>query len=215
MQNNMQNVFYKKICFTGGLVLEQIEKMKEYLQEYFVSRVAVKRECLLENDVIVLEKSFKEVLKKLVDDQILKQIGDRKQVISAIFMCHLISSDYTGSYDSILGLCSPQIYLDEFGSSIYWRPPCLFDSIEKDMEEVKKYLYKSFVRIEEYEFLQIKLKLLHDNRELLKEIIPRLIHKNSEIIINSSLRMDDELLILHGVYMERLQVIGHVKANYG
>ena len=47
-----------------------------------------------------------------------------------------MSSDYTESYESILGMSSSTLYLDEKRSQVYWIPECIYETIDKDMVEV-------------------------------------------------------------------------------
>lgn len=192
--------------------MERIEKMKKHLQQYFDMRMEIKREYLLDKEVLLV-LNFETVLKELVFALELEQKKKEKQTLYALFVCHLMSSDYTGSHEIVLGLCGEQIYLDELQRSVYWRPPYFFDSITEDMKDVKKYLQKDFMRIEEYELFRLRLKLLQDDWKLVEEMIPGLVRKNQKLIVNSSLYPETEVLILSGVYMEPLEVIGRIKTG--
>lgn len=188
--------------------MERIEELEKCIQEYRIKRVEAKIEYLSQNKE-KMELALKDVLEKLVLNQITKQL-EEKRLVSALFICHLMSSYYTGSYEMMLGLSSSKLYLDNHSSYIYWTPPHLYNNVNADMEEVKKNLQKRFTRLEEYELFRIKLKLLHDDWELFEKIFPELVQNNSGIMKKSSLYTEEELLILSGGYMDQLRVIGHI-----
>ena len=192
--------------------MERIEKMKDNIQEYRVRRAETKRDYLTKYKTKI-ETDFVEQLNILVRDQLHNQpdVSDRK--LSNLFMCRLKSSEYTGSYESILGLSCSQPYLDDQKSQLYWRPPYLYDNLDKDMGEVEKYLRKNFIRIEKYELFRLQQQLLYDDWQIWESIIPELAERNREVITHSPLHINDEILVVSGDYMERLKVIGYIKVE--
>lgn len=80
------------------------------------------------------------------------------------------------------------------------------DSMDEGMEEVKHILQQKYLRIEEYELLYLKQKLLLDDWEVFCKIIGRLTEGIAERVINSPLPLENELEILYGDYMDRLDV---------
>ena len=118
-----------------------------------------------------------------------------------------MSSDYTESYESILGMSSSTLYLDEKRSQVYWIPECIYETIDKDMVEAEKILRRKFIRIQEFELFYIKRKLLDDDWKLLKKVFVTLSKQSMNLIMNSSLKLDDEFLLLCGNYMENLKIM--------
>lgn len=118
-----------------------------------------------------------------------------------------MSSDYTESYESILGMSSSTLYLDEKRSQVYWIPECIYETIDKDMVEAEKILRRKFICIQEFELFYIKRKLLDDDWKLLKKVFVTLSKQSMNLIMNSSLKLDDEFLLLCGNYMENLKIM--------
>ena len=118
-----------------------------------------------------------------------------------------MSSDYTESYESILGMSSSTLYLDEKRSQVYWIPECIYETIDKDMVEAEKILRRKFICIQEFELFYIKRKLLDDDWKLLKKVFVTLSKQSMNLIMNSSLKLDDEFLFLCGNYMENLKIM--------
>lgn len=75
----------------------------------------------------------------------------------------LRTSGYTGTYEISMGLSNSMLYLDEYMSCVYWKPDLIYENINSDMENVRKKLERKYIRIEEYELLYIKQKLLLDD----------------------------------------------------
>ena len=105
------------------------------------------------------------------------------------------------------------IYLDDNFSCVYWRPNYVYENIEKDIEEVKRILQQKYIRIEEFELLYLKQKLLMDDWDVLRKIIGKLMERIAERVINSSLPLENELEILYGDYMDRLEVAAKIETE--
>lgn len=128
---------YRILPNNGGFTLERIKEMKTSIQGYQASRVKIKKEYLTQYKTKI-ESEFQEKLEMLVCEQLNNQTESDDRKLSRLYMCRLKSSEYTGSYQSILGLSCSQLYLDDHRSQLYWRPPYLYDSLKEDVEEVKK-----------------------------------------------------------------------------
>lgn len=98
------------------------------------------------------------------------------------------------------------IYLDDNLSCVYWKPDLIYDGIDEDMEEVKCILQQKYLRIEEFELMCLKQKLLLDDWKVFSKIIDKLAVEMVEQILRSQLLLENELEILYGDYMDRLDV---------
>lgn len=89
----------------------------------------------------------------------------------------------------------------------------IYETIEKDMEEVKTILRKKFIHLHDSELFYIKQKLLHDDWKLLQKIYLAMSKQPVNIVMDSQLRLDKELLFLSGNYMENLKIVLHTEGE--
>ena len=76
------------------------------------------------------------------------------------------------------------------------------------MEEVKKRLKKKFIRIEEYELLYLKQRLLEDDWEILEACFTGLAGSAAPVLRESGLKTESVLKVMSGSYMEQLKLQG-------
>ena len=124
------------------------KELEEYIQEYCSERRKIKWEYL-DKHYSMLFPAFVENLDILIKNWCGEQ-NDKEQ-------------DNTGTYEISMGLSNSMLYLDEYMSCVYWKPDLIYENINSDMENVRKKLERKYIRIEEYELLYIKQKLLLDD----------------------------------------------------
>lgn len=188
--------------------MDRRKEMEEYLKDYRTERLKIKK-IYLENNLIKLESAFHEKLNILIAEQLQRQKEDNAVKLKNIFLCRLISSSYTESYETILGMSSVMLYMDEKKSQVYWYPELVYENIVQDMDAVEKLLRIKFLRLEDFERFFLKQKLLYDDWTLLQECFRNLFKQSVSLIMNSPLRLDNEVLILSGDYMDNLKIIDH------
>ena len=186
--------------------MERKKDMEEYLKDYRINRFEDKRVRLNQYES-KLSSTFQNKLRVLIIEQENRQKENSEDKIKCLYLCRLMSSDYTESYESILGMSSSTLYLDEKRSQVYWIPECIYETIDKDMVEAEKILRRKFICIQEFELFYIKRKLLDDDWKLLKKVFVTLSKQSMNLIMNSSLKLDDEFLLLCGNYMENLKIM--------
>ena len=98
-------------------------------------------------------------------------------------------------------------------SCVYWKPDIIYENINSDMENVRKKLEQKYIRIEEYELLYIKQKLLLDDWKLFFKVLERLSDKAAEKIQERYEIFEDKIEILAGDYMDRLDIVGSISVN--
>ncbi|HCD45544.1 MAG TPA: hypothetical protein DEQ64_17805 [Lachnoclostridium sp.] len=188
--------------------MDRRKKMEEYLKDYRTERLKIKK-IYLENNLIKLESAFHEKLDILIAEQLQRQKEDNAVKLKNIFLCRLISSGYTESYDVILGMSNVMLYMDEKKSQVYWYPELVYENIVQDMDAVEKLLRIKFLRLEDFELFFLKQKLLYDDWTLLQECFRNLFKQAVSLIMDSPLRLENEFLILSGDYMDNLKIIDH------
>lgn len=186
--------------------MERKKDMEEYLKDYRINRFEDKRVRLNQYES-KLSSTFQNKLRVLIIEQENRQKENSEDKIKCFYLYRLMSSDYTESYESILGMSSSTLYLDEKRSQVYWIPECIYETIDKDMVEAEKILRRKFICIQEFELFYIKRKLLDDDWKLLKKVFVTLSKQSMNLIMNSSLKLDDEFLFLCGNYMENLKIM--------
>lgn len=192
--------------------MDRSKDIEEYLKEYRDERLKQKR-IYLTNNICRIEPEFHKKLDLLISKQLNRQEDDLAAKLNYIYLCHLKSSDYTESYKAILGFSNTMLYLDEKRSQAYWYPELIYENLVRDMDSIEKLLRKKFVRLENFELLALKQKILNDDWILFQECFKTLLNRSVSIILNSSLRLADEILILCGDYMDNLKIVGHVNSE--
>lgn len=188
--------------------MDRKKDLEEYIKEYRKNRFDKKRAYLPQNTSKLIS-TFQSKLNILILEQVDRQKEDNGNKIKFIFLCRLMSSSYTESYEAILGMSNSMLYLDEKKSLVYWQPESIYETIDKDMEEVEKILRKEFIHLQDFELFYIKQKLLHDDWKLLRKIYYTLSKESVGLIMDSPLWLENELLFLCGNYMENLKIILH------
>lgn len=195
----------------GETRVDRKDDLEQYIEEYRIQRLKSKRGRI--GDIKQkLRSVFCEKLNLLIEDQQLtKREGPGK--IEVFYLCRLLSSGYTESYESIIGLSNALVFLDKNKSQTFWYPKHIYNSIENDMNEVEKRLKKKYLHIEEYELLHIKQLLLLDDWEVLEDCFVGLVQEHLKILTNSYLDFESELKVMSGNYMEQLKQKNTFSAN--
>lgn len=186
--------------------MERIEELEKSIKEYWANRTELKKNILL-NQYVELNQEFKEKLMYLIEKQSKRKEGDNQKKIKSIYLYRLLSSVYTENYEAVLGISNSDLYLDEERSETYWFPALVYKNIGEDFKEIETLLRKRFIRLEEYELFQLKKILLNEDWKLLQEIFLHLMKDSINMIIDSSLPMENELLILTGNYMDKPEIL--------
>ncbi len=189
-------------------------EQEDYIKKYREERINKNEEVLKNNDEEIRAEYFL-ILDNLIQEQLKCQNKNEQNKIKHISLCRLLSSSYTESYESYLWISNSQLYYDNNKSYTYWKPSFIYDSLDKDMIEVERLLRKKFIHIEAYELFILKKKLILDDWISFKKLFCNLAKESKQSIINSSLQVEDEILILYGDYMERLEVIGRIEIIEG
>lgn len=186
--------------------MERCTEMEKYIENYCRGRKNEKREYLNRHYSDVLTPLLA-VVDTLTQDMEKKQAAKEQGKIRNLIFHRLLSSGYTGSYEISVGMSNATLYLDEHMSCIYWKPEIICQGIEDDMKKVKQLLNNKYTRIEEYELLRLKQNLLLDDWNLFCEILYKMAERLVEKIKDSPLQLEDEIWILCGDYMDRLDVV--------
>lgn len=183
--------------------MDRRAELIEYIKNYRETRKQNLKTFLAEN-VLEIIPSFQEKIDFLINEEIKKQ---RNEYIKFVFLCQTLSSGYTGSNEAILGMSSDMLYLDEGRSQVFWYPKLFYSGVEEDLADVEKILRKDFLRLEEYELLYIKRRLLNDIWDLIPEFFCTIAKQSVNLITTSPLCLEDEIFFLYGKYMDNLSVV--------
>lgn len=183
--------------------MERMQELEQWVRESWTERTRIKRDFLMEH-YEELAPDFQEALIRLIDQQSQK---NSMRKIQYIYLNRLLSSVYTESYVSIIGMAGPEQFLDENRSQIDWYPQLVYENIDNDMGKVEERLRKKFIRLKEYELFRLKRILLEDDWKILQEIFLLLVKDSLNVLSDSSLQLENELQILSGNYMDRPEVL--------
>ena len=188
--------------------MNRCNELEECIEEYRKIRIEKKSDYLA-NNLTSMETLFYEKLELLVKEQTSLQESETEREVKYFYLCRLMSSEYTESYESVLGLSTQMLYLDEQKSQVYWFPHLIYKNIQMDMKEVEQIVRKKFLRLEASELFYLKRKLLGDDWNLLQKCFSDLIKGAMEVFMNRSLKLEKELVVLSGNYMDHLQIVWH------
>ena len=110
----------------------------------------------------------------------------------------------TKKYELALGCYDENLYLDKESIYEYFSIKCLFKSVEKDIDYIKKEINKEFVRFLDFELKEIMLKYEYRYMEMYLEYVKELLNEIDK------LEIDKKLIILYGEYMEKSFVLKEI-----
>lgn len=187
-------------------------ELESYIQEYCFDRMNVRWEYI-DNNYRMLFPAFMENLDILIKRWCGEQKDQNQDKVKYLIFQRLRTSGYTGTYEISMGFSNAMLYLDEHMSYVYWKPDLIFEGIDSDMVDVKKKLEQKYIRIEEYELLYLKQRLLLDDWKLFFKVLDRLSDKVAEKIQDRYEIFEEEIGILAGDYMDRLDMISSISVN--
>lgn len=187
-------------------------ELESYIQEYRSERRKIKWEYI-DSHYSMLYPTFVEKLDILIKKWCSEQKDKNQDKVKYLIFQRLRTSGYTGTYEISMGLSNAMLYLDEHMLCVYWKPDLIFEDIDSDMVDVKKKLEQKYIRIEEYELLYLKQRLLLDDWKLFFKVLDRLSDKVAEKIQERYEIFEEELGILAGDYMDRLDMISSISVN--
>jgi len=190
--------------------MDRFTSMEKSINQYRKERKNNKREYLNNNGESLIP-SLLAVLGSLADVQISKQDLEGQGKVKYIIFQRLLSSERTGSFEIYVGMSDAMLYLDKEMDYLFWKPELLYEDIDQAMREIEKILSKEYVQIEEYELIYLKQKLLLDDWKLFVGILKMAAGEIAGEITKSSLLLEDEIQILCGNYMDRLDIIYKAK----
>lgn len=187
-------------------VMDRFTSMEKSISRYRKER-KIKKQEYLNSKYEMLSSSLMDILNGLAQEI------DEQRIVKYITFQRLLSCERTGSYEIDVGMSAAMLYLDEEMEHAFWKPELLHEDMDKAMQDIEKILGKEYVQVEEYELLYLKQKLLLDDWKLLVETLKKMAGDIAENIMRSSLKLEDEIEILCGNYMDRMNIIYKVKIN--
>lgn len=192
--------------YGGNEMEDRIKDLEKSIKEYRFKRLVTMQNHTAEY-ISVLDATFCKVLDTVIKDQLQRQSEDEETKIKHLYLCRLHTSGYTGSYGVIIGMSDSGMYLDENLSQADWYPTPLYANLDEDMKKVTKLLQRTFIRLQESELFAMKQRLSDDSWTLMESCFRILVRNNFNLIADSKLRREDEILILCGNYKDNLKII--------
>lgn len=192
--------------------MRRTEEMAAYLQDYRAERIAAKR-AELEKNYTGMLPALGEKTDLLVRTQAAYQETGRQGQLRYLAFLRLRSGGYTQSYETALTMTDKRLYLDKCMDCVYWKPDIVYEGLAGDLEKAGYLLGREFIRLEKYEIFYIQQRLLSDDWELLCAFLPRLVQGIADRITGSSLLLEDELEVLCGGYMEKMQTVCRINTG--
>lgn len=195
---------------TEATRMERKEELEESIQEYREMRLNDRR-GFIESRYKEMVPAFCAKLDQLMLEQKHRQeTGEQKQ-IKHIFVLRLRSSNYTESYELAIGMSNALLYLDKQMSFAYWNPKPVFDSIETDLAEADKFLRRRSLYLDKNELFHLKQQLLDDDWQAFQSVLPAIVKEVESIVLNNPLKMEKEVQVLCGDYMDLVTFVCEIK----
>lgn len=186
--------------------MERFANMEKSISQYRKERKSKKQEYL-NSKYEMLRASLMDILSGLMQEI------EEQRIIKYVIFQRLLSCERTGSYEIYVGMNAAMLYLDEEMEHTFWSPELLHEDMDKAMQDIEKILGKEYIHIEEYELLYLRQKVLLDDWKLLVGILKKMAGDIAENIMKSPIKLEDEIEILCGNYMDRLDIIYKAKTN--
>lgn len=110
----------------------------------------------------------------------------------------LNSSIITGKNAYQIAWYNEEIYVDPYPPCTYYAPEFLFYEIQRDIEEIKRFLNQNFIRVMDYEMEEVRRKYMKKIYFLGKDFMVSLIRENGK----------QNIKIWFGEYMKDVECIG-------
>ena len=192
--------------------MQRCKELEHYIEEYRANRLNRKRAEITATPDTLLP-SLTDALDILIQEQCRMQREGSQEKVKYILFHPLLTSVCTGSLETAAGMGNFMLYLDKHMSYTYWKPESIYQDMDKDMEEVRRLLGQKFVRIEEYEMLFLKRRLYLDDWTLFCEALKPAMGSIEEKIKDSALLVEEEVQVLCGGYMEKLDIVGSMSGG--
>lgn len=180
--------------------MDRIDSILEYIETKFDEKVLENKEEIntqfLENKEQIKEEFFNKIINLIV-----KKV-DTNPIY--IIISPLKSSLITKKYELVLGCYDENLYLDKEAIYEYFSIKCLFKSVEKDIDYIKKEINKEFVRFLDFELKEIILKYEYKYMEMYLDYVKELLNEIDK------LEIDKKVIILYGEYMEKAFVLKEI-----
>ena len=99
--------------------MDRIQALERSIRGYWDERTETKRSFLL-GHYKEMRTGFDKKLMEMIGEQVQKRgVGGQKKIAS-IYLVRPMTSLYTESYETILGMADRDLYLDEDRSEAYW-----------------------------------------------------------------------------------------------
>lgn len=192
--------------------MERCSVMEKYIEDYRRKRMNDKKEYLNSHYSDLLTPLLA-VIDAFIRNLVEKQATNEQGKIKYLIFHRLLSSGYTGSHEISVEMSNAMLYLDEHTSCTYWKPEIIYQGVEEDMEKVRQILKNKYIHIEEYELLRLKQFILFDDWSLFYVALGKMADRLAEKMKNSPLQLEDEIQILCGDYMDKLDVVYTMKTG--
>ena len=191
-------------------VNERVSDMLQYMQPYM-------EECfydtchLLETDLEIhgdevwneLRHNVNVILNRAADSQIL----NKKDSIKYVAFSFLKSGIYMDKLVWYISVWDENFYLDEQETAEYYCPVLFQDRYLQDLDRLNQILGRQFIRVQNYEWTDIKMQYAMFYDAVMKKMIKNLSRLIVSEVMESKAFTADELKIIYGSYMDKADIL--------
>ncbi|MFI3212249.1 MAG: hypothetical protein R3Y24_02810 [Eubacteriales bacterium] len=158
---------------------------------------------LINTDLESLVEELTATLQSLIDKASYLQKENKKNKICFISFSILLSSIIQDEYSYGINLYDENFLVDDNEVFLEWNIKKIFRDLKQDLVQSKKILQKKFIKIKDYELIEIKHKYIVNNYAIFQEFLVFLIPLTLEKVDISQLTCSNEILFTSGLYMDK------------
>lgn len=133
---------------------------------------------------------------------------NQKGCIQYVSFSFLKSAIYSGRLELYIGALDDRFYLDEQESAAYYVCPLILqERYVQDINYLYSLLRKQFIRIQNYEWMDIKEQYSMYYNCIIRNMIAELSELIMGVVLKSDIRITDKFKIIYGGYMENADVL--------
>ena len=152
-------------------------------------------------------EEFREHLTIVLNKANLRQVHGKKAEIKYFAVSFLHAEVLLDRLEWYFELLDEGLYLDEEEVSEYYCPAVLQKVYLRDLEYFRNLLEKHFIRIQNYEWIEIKKYYSLRYKALMREMVRSISNLIMDEMLNSKIILSDRPQIIYGDYMEKFSIL--------
>ena len=185
---------------------ELMKYIQPYMEEYFqISCTLIQKDIERNGEEIWSE--LKNILYKLFIIVKERQTHHKKRDLQYLNFNFLQSGIYTSKFELCIDALDDGFYLDKQETALYYCPCFLQEKYQKDICGLLQQAESKFIRLQEYELVEIKKQYTAVYDCIVYEWIKSLAKLILQEVVRSSVGITDKFMLIYGKYMDEAIIL--------